>query len=72
MKIKFNLSTARYGDGAIYETIATGQCAFELEITRENSVFRQILTLEETEDLRNQISDSIPTYNNFYKPKNIK
>lgn len=64
-KITLGVHPLRYGNNNVTEAFEKKELRFELEVKILNSVLRNILTLEEVLNLKEQIKTAIDTYWEF-------
>jgi hypothetical protein len=64
-KIKLELFPTRYGNGNVTETFEKKEVAFELELSDSQSTQRNIISLEQVEELKKQIEDAMDSYSKF-------
>jgi anti-sigma28 factor (negative regulator of flagellin synthesis) len=64
-KIKLELFPTRYGNGNATETFEKKEVAFELELSDSQSTQRNIISLEQVEELKKQIEDAMDSYSKF-------
>jgi hypothetical protein len=63
--ITFHTYPLRYGNGNVTEAFQKKEIGFEMEIKDDQSAQRNILTLEQTIDLKSKIEDAITNYYEF-------
>lgn len=63
--IKLGLFPTRYGNGNMTEAFEKKEIAFELELSDSQSTQRNIISLEQVEQLKKQIEDAMDNYTKF-------
>lgn len=64
-KIKLELYPTRFGNDNVTEAFYNKKIGFQLELTNETSIQRNLLSLDDVIELKRQINSAITAYDEF-------